>query len=276
MRVQRSAARMTTASEFTAPFGGSPPPPPVDAAGPASGRQESLAPEMSAFECAKVPYSFFPFAHSIGLISGARLCRRLLAEPAASTGGGGGERPNGAANSDVVVILAALLCTLICLVGWGFMTRCACWCRFGISSGGNGDYDHVEANKDLKQKAIRDIPVGAFDAGAGNSTDCAICLSEFLTGEQVRVLPLCGHCFHPSCMDTWLSSHSSCPSCRRLLLSRKTAAPSPPPSPLPPTVRRCQRCGLPENCFQAPAPDAAASGAVRSVDQESITEKVIQ
>ncbi|KAF3779494.1 RING-H2 finger protein [Nymphaea thermarum] len=150
-------------------------------------------------------------------------------------------------------------------------------CRFGISSGSD-DYDDVEANKGLKQKTIRAIPVAAFDAGAGKSTDCAICLSEFLTGEQVRVLPLCGHCFHPFCIDTWLSSHSSCPSCRRLLLSRKTAAPSsrPPPLALPPTVRRCQRCGLPENGFQAPAPDAAASVAVRSVDQESITEKMIQ
>ncbi|XP_031489837.1 RING-H2 finger protein ATL74-like [Nymphaea colorata] len=143
------------------------------------------------------------------------------------------------------------------------MTRCACWCRFGFSSGGNDDYDDVETNKGLKQKAIRAIPVGAFDAGACKSTNCSICLFEFLTGEQVRVFPLCGHCFHPSCIDTWLSSHSSCPSCRRLLLSRKTAAPPPPPSPLPPTVRRCQRCGLPENCSQAPAPDAAASGAGR-------------
>ncbi|XP_031495284.1 RING-H2 finger protein ATL8-like [Nymphaea colorata] len=220
-----------------------------------------------------------PLSHSI---SGARLSRRLLADPPASTGGGSVEQPNGAVNSDAVVILAALLCTLICLVGLGFMARCACWCpflrRFGIGrrDNDNDDYDDAEANKGLKKKAIRALPVAAFDGGAGKSTDCAICLSEFLTGEQVRVLPRCGHCFHPSCIDTWLASHSSCPSCR-LLLSRKAAAPPPPPPPPPPpTVRRCQRCGLPENCSPAPAPDAGAGGAVRSVDQESSAEKVIR
>ncbi|CAN6481530.1 unnamed protein product [Victoria cruziana] len=210
-------------------------------------------------------------------MSGGRLSRRLLASPLTSTGGGDGEPPNGAVNSDAVVILAALLCTLICLVGLGFMARCACRCRFlrrfGVGRGDDDGYDNVEANKGLKKKAIRALPIAAFDAGAGKSTECAICLSEFLTGEQVRILPRCGHCFHPSCIDTWLSSHSSCPSCR-LLLSRKAAVPHPPPPPPPPTARRCQMCGLPENCSPAPVPHAADSGAAQSVDRESSAEKV--
>jgi len=40
------------------------------------------------------------------------------------------------------------------------------------------------------------------------------------------VLPQCGHGFHVSCIDTWLGSHSSCPSCRQILV-----------------VARCQKCG---------------------------------
>ncbi|KAF3785975.1 RING-H2 finger protein [Nymphaea thermarum] len=174
------------------------------------------------------PYSFFSFAHSMELISGARLSRRLLAEPAASTGGSGGEPPNGAMNLDVVVILAALLCTLICLVGWGFMTHLLVPLR---------------RQQGPQAKSHPRYSRWAFDARADKSTDCAICLSEFLTGEQVRVLPLCAHCFRPSCIDIWLSSHPSCPSCRRFLLTRKAAAPPPPPSPLPPTVRVAKGAG---------------------------------
>lgn len=41
------------------------------------------------------------------------------------------------------------------------------------------------------------------------------------------MLPQCGHGFHVACVDTWLGSHSSCPSCRA-----------------PFAVARCQKCGL--------------------------------
>jgi hypothetical protein len=44
--------------------------------------------------------------------------------------------------------------------------------------------------------------------------------------DEIRVLPQCGHAFHVCCIDTWLGSHSSCPSCRQILV-----------------VARCQKCG---------------------------------
>lgn len=43
---------------------------------------------------------------------------------------------------------------------------------------------------------------------------CSVCLSEFMEGELVRVLPECLHAFHVSCIDMWLQSHASCPLCR--------------------------------------------------------------
>ncbi|KAK1356092.1 RING-H2 finger protein ATL5H [Heracleum sosnowskyi] len=43
---------------------------------------------------------------------------------------------------------------------------------------------------------------------------CSVCLSEFIDGELVRVLPECLHAFHVSCIDMWLQSHASCPLCR--------------------------------------------------------------
>ncbi|KAJ3706593.1 hypothetical protein LUZ61_010298 [Rhynchospora tenuis] len=44
--------------------------------------------------------------------------------------------------------------------------------------------------------------------------ECAICLSEFLEGERVRVLPNCGHGFHASCVEEWIATRSNCPTCR--------------------------------------------------------------
>ncbi|CAF3486253.1 unnamed protein product [Rotaria sp. Silwood1] len=49
-----------------------------------------------------------------------------------------------------------------------------------------------------------------------SSTDekCAICLSEYKTGEIVKRLR-CKHFFHPECIDPWLKTSTQCPICRR-------------------------------------------------------------
>jgi E3 ubiquitin-protein ligase ATL6/9/15/31/42/55 len=44
--------------------------------------------------------------------------------------------------------------------------------------------------------------------------ECAICLGEFTEEEMLRLLPGCRHVFHVECIDTWLSSHITCPVCR--------------------------------------------------------------
>ncbi|XP_018437100.1 probable E3 ubiquitin-protein ligase ATL44 [Raphanus sativus] len=131
-----------------------------------------------------------------------------------------------AAESDMVVILSALLCALICVAGLAAIVRCACLRRF--TSGSH--------NKGLKKKALQSLPRSTFTAAestsggaaeeGGDSTECAICLTEFADGEEIRVLPLCRHSFHVACIDKWLVSRSSCPSCRRIL-----------------TPVRCDRCG---------------------------------
>lgn len=133
-----------------------------------------------------------------------------------------------AIESDFVVILAALLCALICMVGLIAVARCA-WLRRGSNGGGAGN--QASANRGLKKKILQSLPKFTYRAsGSGGegkfAAECAICLAEFLDGEEIRQLPQCGHCFHVSCVDTWLSSHSSCPSCRQILV-----------------VARCQNCG---------------------------------
>ncbi|KAF6984022.1 hypothetical protein CFC21_002085, partial [Triticum aestivum] len=106
-------------------------------------------------------------------------------------------------------------------------------------------------SKGLKKKALKALPKLAYaDAVAaaaaargavaggeeeegqdGILAECAICLTEFGEREEVRVMPQCGHGFHVDCVDTWLRSNSSCPSCRRPIVLDDPAPP-----------KRCRKC----------------------------------
>ena len=46
---------------------------------------------------------------------------------------------------------------------------------------------------------------------------CSICQSTFEGTDIVRRLNNCGHLFHLNCVDTWLSNHNTCPTCRHNL-----------------------------------------------------------
>ncbi|KAJ3672536.1 hypothetical protein LUZ60_007257 [Juncus effusus] len=60
-----------------------------------------------------------------------------------------------------------------------------------------------------------EIPETVYKAGPdGDVAECPICLSEFVDGDRVRVLPLCGHGFHVSCIERWINGGGSCPTCR--------------------------------------------------------------
>ncbi|XVE70683.1 hypothetical protein DITRI_Ditri10aG0089900 [Diplodiscus trichospermus] len=48
----------------------------------------------------------------------------------------------------------------------------------------------------------------------GGEYECAVCLSVFEDGEEVRQMPRCKHSFHAPCIDMWLYSHYDCPLCR--------------------------------------------------------------
>uniref|UniRef100_M1C5R8 RING zinc finger protein n=1 Tax=Solanum tuberosum TaxID=4113 RepID=M1C5R8_SOLTU len=50
---------------------------------------------------------------------------------------------------------------------------------------------------------------------------CTICLAEYREEDTLRILPLCGHYFHATCIDIWFQQHSTCPVCRISL--RETA-----------------------------------------------------
>ncbi|XP_020596099.1 RING-H2 finger protein ATL8-like [Phalaenopsis equestris] len=72
---------------------------------------------------------------------------------------------------------------------------------------------------ELVAPSLEAIPALVFSSGQGGTVarlaDCAICLQEFADGDVVRMLPNCGHGFHVGCIDLWISSQQSCPTCRK-------------------------------------------------------------
>ncbi|CAN1349207.1 RING-H2 finger protein ATL78 [Linum perenne] len=157
------------------------------------------------------------------------------------------------------MVLAGLLCALICSLALNSIIRCFFMNRRrSLPAAGQ-----QLPTAGIKKKALKTFPVVTFSSSDGRVTnsdtdssdvdgtmkldaECVICLSEFATGDRVKILPKCNHGFHVKCVDKWLGSHSSCPTCRHCLIEtcRKiVGAPTvmgassvPPPPPPPPQV----------------------------------------
>ncbi|KAJ3673063.1 hypothetical protein LUZ60_006437 [Juncus effusus] len=139
-------------------------------------------------------------------------------------------------DSDIVIILAALLCALICILGLALIARCASLRNSSSSNPSPNPNPNSSPrqyqqqiqvqlpiprpNQGLKKKMLKSLPKVRYERTnyCQNQSECVICLMDFEEGEDLRVLPMCGHKFHVSCVDTWLRAHSSCPSCRRILV----------------------------------------------------------
>ncbi|XP_010260922.1 PREDICTED: RING-H2 finger protein ATL78 [Nelumbo nucifera] len=125
-------------------------------------------------------------------------------------------------DANVVMILSVLLCALICALGLNSIIRCALRCSRRVNSdpSSNNTANRL-ANTGIKRKALKTFPTLTYSTGSELprlDSECVICLSEFAPGDRVRVLPKCNHGFHLRCIDKWLTSHSSCPTCRHCLI----------------------------------------------------------
>ncbi|CAD6333509.1 unnamed protein product [Miscanthus lutarioriparius] len=140
--------------------------------------------------------------------------------------------PDATFDTNTVILLAALFLALLFAIALHSLARCGGRAADG-GGGGRGEgasSSSVGASScagvrgGIRKRALRSIPVEVYvaagegeEAGAGDEDEdvCAICLGEFADGEKVRVLPRCGHGFHVPCVDAWLLSRGSCPTCRR-------------------------------------------------------------
>lgn len=134
-------------------------------------------------------------------------------------------------DSSLAIILAALLCSVLCALGVSAVVRCRLRCRRWLLVSEPSLVVGVEgANTGIKKIDIKALPATVYRSGFSNTgMDCPICLAEFVEGENVRILPECCHSFHADCIDAWLVSNPSCPSCRHSLLYvflKKSAQPA--------------------------------------------------
>ncbi|KAM7268553.1 hypothetical protein ACFE04_010719 [Oxalis oulophora] len=85
--------------------------------------------------------------------------------------------------------------------------------------GANGGTNRSKTLQGLALVIIDTFPVFTYSKvkeikiGRG-ALECAVCLSEFVNEDILRLMPICDHVFHRDCIDMWLSSHVTCPVCR--------------------------------------------------------------
>ncbi|KAF5729228.1 hypothetical protein HS088_TW21G01387 [Tripterygium wilfordii] len=123
---------------------------------------------------------------------------------------------------NVMVIVAAVLCALVCALGLNSTLQCVFQCAHRALTGPVEWMASRRLNSGLKKKEMVALPTSTYASNSSSPSSisgCAICLTEFSEGDQIRVLPKCNHRFHVVCIDKWLFSHSSCPTCRHRLKS---------------------------------------------------------
>lgn len=123
---------------------------------------------------------------------------------------------------NIMVIVAAILCAFVCALGLNSTLQCVFRCALT-------EPVHWVAsrrlNSGLKKKEMVALPTSVYansgspSSSPSSASGCAICLMDFKDGDNIRVLPKCNHRFHVVCIDKWLLSHSSCPTCRHRLKS---------------------------------------------------------
>ena len=142
---------------------------------------------------------------------------------------------------DLPMLNITLLVLLIPMLA--VITLWAVWnCR--NTDGYYDDYETVYLNPQRRRArpqdlpasldAVNNIPKNRYDPqtrGPNDADLCAICLDDFIIGEELRKLP-CKHEFHVGCIDPWLLTRKrfcpvcksdSCPDCYRTNISESAA-----------------------------------------------------
>lgn len=130
-----------------------------------------------------------------------------------------------AVDFNIMVIVAAILCAFVCALGLNSTLQCVFRCANRALTEPVHWVASRRLNSGLKKKEMVALPTsiyansGSPSSSPSSASGCAICLMDFKDGDNIRVLPKCNHRFHVVCIDKWLLSHSSCPTCRHRLKS---------------------------------------------------------
>ncbi|CAH2059267.1 unnamed protein product [Thlaspi arvense] len=121
-----------------------------------------------------------------------------------------------------VVLTGALLFVIVAGFFALFFWRCLLnrlFSAWTLQRAPYGDLIHVTTPPEdtgLDPFIIRSFPVFLYSSATMKNygTECAICLSEFSDEDTVRLITVCRHGFHSSCIDLWFELHKTCPVCR--------------------------------------------------------------
>ncbi|XP_023688897.1 E3 ubiquitin-protein ligase RNF43 [Paramormyrops kingsleyae] len=127
---------------------------------------------------------------------------------------------------DVGILLTVVLAVLAIIMIFAFRYRC--------KSNRNWDSVHQQTMRAISQLETRTYSSqgcaasqrhgGHRESGSSSSSSpmCAICLEEFLDGQNLRIIS-CSHEFHKECVDPWLLQHRTCPLCMHNIMGAELA-----------------------------------------------------
>ncbi|RID61107.1 hypothetical protein BRARA_E00281 [Brassica rapa] len=86
----------------------------------------------------------------------------------------------------------------------------------------------------LDKVAIASLPTFVVGVNGDDvpATECAVRLALLEEKDTARMLPNCKHVFHMTCVDTWLTTHSTCPICRTEVEPNQRLEPEPREGPV--------------------------------------------
>ena len=75
--------------------------------------------------------------------------------------------------------------------------------------------DETIEKKGMTTEQMKAFPIQLYVKSLDGEGSCVICMCDYETGEYVRKLNC--HKFHKGCIDQWLETQISCPTCKRYL-----------------------------------------------------------